>query len=61
MSDKKIYDFAGGEVSIRIEQETIHLKAISGSDPAELTEKEALDIAACLQKLVREIQEYEQK
>jgi hypothetical protein len=55
-AEKKIYDFEGGEVSIRIEQETIHLKAISGTDPVELTDKSALEIAECLQKIVRSLQ-----
>ncbi len=60
-AENRIFEFEGGEVSIRIEQETIHIKAISGRDPVELTEKSALEIAECLQKLVRKIQALDQK
>jgi hypothetical protein len=55
-AERNVYEFEGGEVSIRIEQEAIHLKAISGTDTVELTEKSALEIAECLQKLVRSLQ-----
>jgi len=54
--DQPVYQFEDGDVTIRIEQESIHLKAISGTDPVELTESAAMKIADCLQKLVRDLQ-----
>jgi len=54
-ADQPIYQFEDGDVTIRIEQESIQLKAISGKDPVELTESSALKIADCLQKLARDL------
>lgn len=44
--------FAEGEVTVRIEQDAIHLKAItSHGDPVELTSDEARELAAALLEL----------
>jgi hypothetical protein len=43
------YEVGGGEVRLWIEQESIHLKAVSAyGDPVELTKAEALQLAAAL-------------
>ena len=48
-ANKHIQEFAGGEVRFWLEQESsIHLKAISGSDPVELTAQEARKLAEAL-------------
>jgi len=48
-TDEQIQKFAGGEVYLWLEQESsIQLKAVSGSDPIELTANEARKIAAAL-------------
>jgi hypothetical protein len=48
-TEKQIHEFADGDVCLWLEQESsIHLKALSGSDPVELTADEARKIAASL-------------
>jgi len=48
-AEKHIQEFAGGEVCFWLEDESsIHLKAVSGSDPVELTAREARQIATAL-------------
>jgi hypothetical protein len=50
------YSLSDGEVTVWIEQEAIHIKAISrGSDPAELTKEQALELAAILKRLADKI------
>ena len=45
------FDISGDEVRIFVDQEVIMLKAVSGTDPVELTAADARDIAAHLLKL----------
>jgi hypothetical protein len=48
-SKNQIHRFAGGDVYFWLEQDSsIHLKAVSGTDPVELTAHEAREIAAAL-------------
>ncbi|MGZ4962097.1 MAG: hypothetical protein ACXWDN_17185 [Limisphaerales bacterium] len=47
--EKQVKRFAGDEVYFWLEQESsIHLKAVSGTDPVELTATEARKIGAAL-------------
>ena len=46
------YSISGGEVKVWLEQEAVHIKAVSGnSDPAELTKKQALELASAIKQL----------
>jgi hypothetical protein len=52
--------FAGGEVRFWIEQgSSIQLRAVSGVDPVELTEDEALEIGEALAAMARRLKEIE--
>jgi len=56
MTNDAVKSFSDGEVYFWIEQgETIHLKASSSGDPAELTETEAEKLALALLEAVRQI------
>jgi hypothetical protein len=51
-TERHIQEFAGGEVCFWLEQESsIHLKAVSGSDPVELTARALLATAERLEAL----------
>jgi len=51
-NDKTHYCVSGGEVKVWVEQEAIHIKAISGgSDPAEITKDQAIELAAAIKRL----------
>ncbi|MSR64709.1 MAG: hypothetical protein EXS18_02890 [Verrucomicrobiae bacterium] len=55
--DKSIRKFSGGEVYFWIEQgSSIHLKAVSGTDPVELSSKETREIAKALLDLAVELE-----
>jgi hypothetical protein len=54
--NKMHYSLSDGEVRVWVEQEAIHIKAASGgSDPAELTKEQALELADALKRLVSAI------
>jgi hypothetical protein len=56
--DKSVRRFSDGDVRLWIEQESsIHLRAISGTDPVELSSAEARDVAKALLDLASELDE----
>jgi hypothetical protein len=51
-NEQNHFTLSGGEIRIWVEQEAIHIKAVSGgSDPAEITKEQALELSAALKRL----------
>jgi hypothetical protein len=58
MDAEKSYTVAGDEVKVWVEQEAIHIKAISGQkDPAEITKQQALELSEAIKRLANSILE----
>ncbi len=54
--ENQIYKLCGGEVAVWIEQgSSIHLKAVAGTDPVELTEEEARELGKILHSLANKL------
>jgi hypothetical protein len=61
-SKTSAHRFSNGEVYFWIEQgSSIHLKAISGTDPVELSSGEAREIAKALLDLATELEELDRR
>jgi hypothetical protein len=53
---KSYYCISEGEVKVWVEQEAIHIKALSGgTDPAEITKEQALELAEAIKRLASTI------
>lgn len=50
-NDKNCYSLSEGEIKVWVEQEAIHIKAVSSGDPAEITKEQALELAAAIKRL----------
>jgi hypothetical protein len=58
MEPKNFYNLSEGEISVSLEQEAIHIKAIDKfGDPVELTKKKALELSNILKQLAENISE----
>jgi hypothetical protein len=62
MATPQIHRFSDGDVYFWIEQDTsIHLKALSGSDPVELTADDAKEIGEALIATARRLSELDSR
>lgn len=52
--ETKVIRILDGDVTARVEQGAVHLRAIDGRDPVELTSEMARELAAALVKLAEQ-------